>query len=251
MKRIISAVIVLTSSFSLYAASPSWLEGFRDAVFGQNISIDDADRMFQEADRQARENLNGSALYAMLARCEYFLGRVYQDNNRKDEAASHFEKTIKWAEESLAQNDGAADSVRSEAYEMIASGLAHLCMLKSTAWVMANGLKVEENAKKALRFDSRNARALYMISSRWVFGPGLLGDPKRGIREMEEILNGPSDKERDSYYNVYTALGYAYMRLNRNQEALPWIQKSLALYPTNKYSLDLQSQIQQKIRTAK
>jgi len=251
MKRIITTVIMLISNFSLYAVSPSWLEGFRDAVFGQNISIDEAERLFQEADRQAKENLNGSALYAMLSRCEYLLGRVYQDQNRKDEAASHFEKSIKWAEESLAQSDGAVASVRSEAHEMIASSIGHLCMLKSTAWVMANGLKVEENAKKALRFDSRNARALYMLTSRWVFGPGLFGDPKRGITEMEGILNGSVDMERDSYYNVYTALSYAYMRLNQNQEALSWIQKALALYPTNKFSLDLQSQIQQKIRTAK
>jgi len=244
-------MVVLISSFSLYAVSPSWLEGFRDAVFGQNVTIDEANRLFQNADRQARESLNGSALYAMLSRCEYLLGRVYQDQNRKDEAVSHFEKSIKWAEESLAQSGSAAASVISEAHEMIASSIGHLCMLRSTAWVMANGLKVEENAKKALRFNSRNARALYMIASRWVFGPGLFGDPKRGITEMEGILNGPVDMERDSYYNVYTALGYAYMRLNQNQEALSWIQKSLTLYPTNKYSLDLQSQIQQKIRTAK
>jgi len=251
MKRIVSTLIALVSCFSLYAGSPPWIEGFRDAVFGQNVSVDEGERLFQEADRQARENLKGSALYATLSRCEYLLGRVYQDNNRKEQAVSHFEKGIKLAEESLAQGDGAAPNVKSEAYEMIASGIGHLCMLRSTAWVMANGLKVEENAKKALRFDSRNARAHYMIASRWVFGPGLLGDPKRGITEMEGILYGPVDMEKDSYYNVYTALGYANMRLNQNQEALSWIQKSLALYPTNKYALDLQSQIQQKIRTAK
>jgi len=251
MKRIISTVIVLISSFSLYAVSPSWLEGFRDAVFSQNVTIDEAERLFYETDRQARENLNGSALYAMLSRCEYLLGRVYQDHNRKDEAVSHFEKGVKFAEESLAQGGGADASVRAEAHEMIASNVGHLCMLKSTAWVMANGLKVEENAKKALRFDSRNARAQYMISSRWVFGPGMFGDPKRGIAELEGMLNGQMDMEKDSYFNAYSALGYAYMRLNKNQEALSWVQMSLALYPTSKFALDLQSQIQQKIRTAK
>jgi tetratricopeptide (TPR) repeat protein len=251
MKRKISTVIMLLCSLSLYAVSPSWLEGFRDAVFGQNVTIDDAERLFQEADRQTRENLNGSALYAMLSRCEYLLGRVYQDHNRKNEAASHFEKGIKLAEEALAQSGGAAASVKSEAHEMIASNIGHLCMLKSTAWVMANGLKVEENAKKALQFDSRNARAQYMISSRWAFGPGIFGDPKRGIAELEKMLNGQMDMEKDSYFNAYAALGYAHMRLNRNQEALSWVQKSLALYPTSKFALDLQSEIQQKIRTAK
>jgi len=251
MKRLITTAIVLISSFSIYAVTPPWLEGFRDAVFGQNVTIAEAERLYQEAGRRAGENLNGSALYAALSRCEYLFGRVYQDNGRKDEAVSRFEKGLKLAEESLAQNDGASDSVRSEAHEMIASNIGHLCMLKSTAWVMANGLKVEENAKKALRFDGRNARASYMLSSRWVFGPGPFADPKRGITEMEAILNGQADLEKDSYYNVYVALGYAYMRLNQDQEALSWIQKSLMRYPTSKYALDLQAQIEKKIRAVK
>jgi tetratricopeptide (TPR) repeat protein len=251
MKRIISTVTVLLSSFSLYAVSPPWLEVFRDAVFNQNVTIAEAERLFQEADRQAKETLNGSALFTMLSRCEYLLGRVYQDYNRKDEAASHFEKGIKRAEESLAQGDGAPASVRAGAYEMIATNIGHLCMLKSKAWVMANGLKVEENAKKARQLDSRNAGALYMLACRWAYGPGLLGDPKRGIAELESMINGAADLERDSYFNVYSSLGYAYMRLNRNQEALSWVQRSLTQYPSNKFALDLQSQIQQKIRTGK
>jgi len=251
MKRITASVIVLISNLSLYAVTPPWLESFRDAVFGQNITVAEADLLFREADRQARLNLDGTALYTALSRCEYLLGRVYQDNNRKDEACSLFEKSIKLAEESLTRSDGAADTVKAEAYEMIASNIGHLCMLKSTAWVMANGLKVEENAKKALRFDGRNARALYMIASRWAFGPGIFGDAKRGITELEAILNGQADIEKDSYFNIYSALGYANMRLNRDQEALTWVRKSLAEYPTNKYALDLQSQILRKIRTAK
>jgi hypothetical protein len=113
---------------------------------------------------------------------------------------------------------------------------------------MANGLKVEENAKKARQLDSRNAGALYLLASRWAFGPGIFGDPRRGITELEAILNGSADLQRDNYFNVYSALGYANMRLNRNQEALSWVQKSLVQYPTNKFALDLQSQIQQKIK---
>jgi tetratricopeptide (TPR) repeat protein len=251
MKRIITIVTVLISSFSLYAVSPPWLEDFRDAVFGQEVTIAEAERLFQEAGRQARENLKGSALNVMLSRCEYLLGRVYQDHNRKDEAVSHFEKGIKLAEESLARDDGAVASVRAEAYEMISSNIGQLCMIKSKAWVMSNGLKVEENAKKARQLDSRNAGALYSLASRWAFGPGLFGDPKRGIAELEAMLNSQADLEKDSYFNVYSALGYANMRLNQNQTALSWVQKSLTIYPTNKFALDLQSQIQQKIRTTK
>jgi len=248
MKKLLTTAAVLFLAFSLYGEVPPWLTAFRDAVYSQNLSIAEAERLFQEADRQARERLNGSALYAALSRCEYFLGRVYQDQNRKDEAASHYEKGVTWAEKSLAEVGAAA--VKAEAHEMIASNIGQLCMIRSKTWVMSNGLKVEENAKKARQFDSRNAGALYLLASRWAFGPGVFGDPKRGITELEAILN-QANLEKDTLFNVYSALGYACLRLNRNEEALTWVQKSLALYPTNKFALDLQSQIQQKLRKAK
>jgi len=249
MKQLFTAIVVLFLGFSVYGEVPPWLTAFRDAVYGQNLPVAEAERMFQEADRRARESLNGSALYAALSRCEYLLGRVYQDQNRKDEAISRYEKGIAWAEKSLAE--GGAAVVRAEAHEMIASNIGQLCMIRSTAWVMSNGLKVEENAKKARQFDSRNTGALYLLASRWAFGPGVFGDPKRGIAELEAILNNYPNLEKDTLFNVYSALGHACLRLNRNEEALSWTQKSLALYPTNRFALDLQSQIQQKLRKAK
>jgi len=245
MKRLAIILFLLFINLSLYGQVPSWYTAFRDAVYGQNVSVNAAERLFQEADRQARESLSGSALFAMLSRCEYFLGRVYQDQNRKDEAVTHFEKGISWAEKSLAESPNA------DAYEMIASNVGQLCMIKPRAWVMSNGLKVEDNAKKARKLDSRNAGALYLLASRWAFGPGLFGDPKRGITELEAILNGSAVLQKDHFFNVYSALGYAYIRLDQYQEALSWVQKALNLYPTNKFALDLQSQIQQELRTAK
>ena len=233
-----------------FADVPSWFSVFRDAVYGQNVSIDGAEKLYLEADARARENLKSSDLYTMLSKCEYLLGRVYQDNGRDIEAASHFEKGISWAEKSLGEKEG-AEIAKAGAYEMIASNYGQLCMIKSRAWVMVNGLKVEENAKKALRYDGNNAGSLYLLASRWAFGPGVFGDPKRGITELEAILNGGAVLQKDDYFNIYSALSYALNRLNRNQEALPFIQKSLALYPTNKFALDLQSQIEQKLRTTK
>jgi len=229
-------------ALNTYAQIPSWLEGFRDAVYGQDISIAASEAMFREAEHQAREGLTGAGLYTMLSRCEYFLGRVYQDHGRNSEAASHFETGITWAERSLAEAPSAG------AHEILASHIGQLCMIKSTLWVMTNGLKVEENARKAQALDSQNAGAMYLLASRWAFGPGMFGNPKRGITELQAILNGQGELQKDEYFNVYSALGYAHMRLNQNQEALTWVERSLTLYPTNKFALDLKSQIEQKRR---
>ena len=245
MKRIAITLAVLFSCFSLYAEIPAWLAVFRDAVYNQDVSIAAAEHMFQEADQRARESLNGFPLFTMLSRCEYLLGKVYQDHGRNSEAIAHYEKGISFAENSLKVQ------INAEAYEMVASHIGQLCMIKSRPWVIANGLKVEENAKKARQLDPRNAGALYLLASRWAFGPGPFGDPKRGIAELETILNGDAVLQKDDFFNVYSALAYACMRLSRNQEALSWALKSLALYPKNKFALDLQSQIEQKLRAVK
>jgi tetratricopeptide (TPR) repeat protein len=247
MRQIITTLAVLFVNISLYGESIPWLE-FRDAVFGQDISIVDAQRLFQEAVRLVGETPEDSERYVVLSRCEYLMGRVYQDHGRKDEAIAHFEKGINLAEMSLSRGSEASAPVKAQAYEMIATNIGQLCMLRSTVWVMANGSKVEENAKKARQLDSQNAGSLYLLASRWAFGPGIFGDPKRGIAELEAILGSQAVLQRDNYFNVYSALAYANLRMNRNHEALSWVQKSIALYPSNKFALDLQSQIQQKLK---
>jgi tetratricopeptide (TPR) repeat protein len=169
----------------------------------------------------------------MLSRCEYLMGRVYQEDQRKEEAIRCYENSISWAEKANAERPSA------DAYGMLASNIGQLCLLRSTFWVMANGLKVEENAKKGLRLDSRHAACMYLIASRWAFGPSPFGNPQRGINELSEMLNGIADLGKDDYFNAYTGIAYAYLRLKKKTEAAGWINKALELYPTSKFALGL------------
>ncbi|MDR0555377.1 MAG: hypothetical protein LBG76_11370 [Treponema sp.] len=218
---------------------PDWFIPLREAVYEQRLTADEVSPLYREVKDTAQARLSGAALNLMLSRCEYMMGRVYQDNNLKDEALACFEKGIEWAEKSL------AIQANSGAYEILAANIGQACMLKPVPWVMANGLRVEQNAKKALTLNPHNAAASYLIASRWVFGPGLLGNPKRGITEMEAILNSSGELQKDEFFNVYSAIGYGYIQLKKYQDALPWVQRSLAIYPSNKYAGDLLSQIQQ------
>jgi tetratricopeptide (TPR) repeat protein len=169
----------------------------------------------------------------MLSRCEYMMGRVYQYEERKEEAIRCYENGVAWAEKANAEIPTA------DAYEMLASNIGQQCMLRPFPWVMANGLKVEENAKKGLKLNSRHATCMYMIASRWAFGPSPFGNPQRGITELNTMLNGAADLEKDNYFNVYSGLGYAYLRLKKKTDAAVWITKALEIYPTNKFALGL------------
>jgi tetratricopeptide (TPR) repeat protein len=174
----------------------------------------------------------------MLSRCEYMMGRAFQEDERKNEAIACYERGIALAQDSLAVTP------LSGAYEMLAGCYGQACMLKPMAWVMANGLKVEGNAKKALALDPRNAAASYLIASRWVFGPGVFGDPKRGIKDMNAILDGNAALQKDELFNCYSAIAYAYERLKQYNDARLWVTKALELYPSNKFVRNLSVQIE-------
>ncbi|MDR1374202.1 MAG: tetratricopeptide repeat protein [Treponema sp.] len=232
-------VPVFLCFYSLLAGAgekPAWFSPLRDAVFAQTLRAEAVAPIYRETVKMAEAGLSGRELDAMLSRCELMMGKSFQLDERNDDALACYEKGIALAERSIAAGPNA------EAYEMLSANIGQACMLKSKAWVMANGLKVEQNAKRALALDPRNAACQYMVASRWVFGPGVFGNPQRGITEMEAILNGTADLGKDDLFNVYSALGYAYIRLKQNREALPWIRKSLDLYPTNKFARDLLGQ---------
>ena len=212
---------------------PDWFTPLRDAVYAQELSADEIDPLYQNAVKRAGENLTGGELYTMLSRCEYMMGRAYQEDKRKDDAIRCYERGVEWAEKANAEITSA------DAYEMLASNIGQQCMLRPITWVMVNGLKVEENAKKGLKLDDRHAACMYMIASRWAFGPGPFGNPQRGVNELSAMLNGNTDLGQDDYFNVYSGVSYAYLRMKKKTEAAVWAARALEIYPTNKFALGL------------
>jgi tetratricopeptide (TPR) repeat protein len=156
------------------------------------------------------------------------MGRAYQYEERKDEAAVRYAEGITWAEKALEAGENA------ETWQMLAENISQSCAVRPVSYALANGLKVEQYAKKALKLDSRNAAALYMVAARWVFAPSPFNNYKKGIQMMEDIITR-GNMEQDDRFNVYSAIGYAYFQQKKYAEARPWFLKSLEVYPTNKY----------------
>jgi tetratricopeptide (TPR) repeat protein len=220
---------------ALYAAAlPDWFTALRDAVYKQELRADRIAPLYQDAVKEAQTKLGGQDLYLMLSRCEYMMGRAYQYEERKNEAAACYEKGIEWAQKSL--DEGAS----AEGWRMLAENISQSCVVKPASYAMANGLKVERYAKNALAIDPRNAAAQYMIASRWVYAPAPFHNYQRGIKMMEDILRqGEAAMDKDDRFNVYSAIGYAYVQQKKYREARPWLEKSLTVYPTNKFVQDI------------
>jgi tetratricopeptide (TPR) repeat protein len=233
MKKCMLALLLTAFCVGLWAENlQEWLIPLREAVYEQKLNVDEIKPLYNEAKAAANANESGAVLDLALSRCEYFMGRAFQDDKRKDEAFARFQEGIKLAEKSLAAAPGA------DAWVMRAENLSQSCAVGTVGYAMTNGLNVERFAKSALALSNRNAAAQIIIAARWVYAPAPFNNLKRGIEMMMDVLN-KGDMEKDDRFNVNYAIGYAYVQQKKYADARPWLLKSLEIYPSNKYAAEL------------
>jgi len=223
-------LLLLTAAGALWGL-PEWLVPLRDAIYEQKLKADEIVPLYRAAQTTARQRSSGTALDLALSRCEYFMGRAFQFEERNSEARVHYREGMKLAEGVVAQAPSA------EAWVTLTENLSQDCSLGPWTYTAANGLNVEKYAKNALSYNKRNAAAQYLIAARWVFAPAPFHNHKRGIEMMQAIFDD-GDMEKDDLFNVPLAIGYAYLQQKKYDEARLWILKSLEIYPTNKYAAE-------------
>jgi tetratricopeptide (TPR) repeat protein len=212
---------------------PDWFTPLRDAVYGYTGDAAYMERLGGEVAERAKRELSGTELLNMLSYCEFLIAKAYLAEKNDEQSERHFQQGFDYA------NSSVKDEPTSMGYRMMAENISQLCTLKSTAWVIANGLKVEQYAKRGLKYDKRNAACSYLIAARWVYAPAPFHNIKKGINEMKEILSGSYDLQKEDYFNVYYSIAYAYNRSKQAGEAKSWLEKALEVYPGNKDALNL------------
>jgi Tfp pilus assembly protein PilF len=215
---------------------PEWFLPLRDSVYEQQMTAAQIKPLYQETVRKANVTLASADLCIALSRCEYMMGRAYQYEEKNDDAARHYTEGINWAEKALKIKES------SQAYQMLAENISQSCAVRSVSYAMANGLKVEKNAKSALALNGKNAAAQIMIAARWVYAPAPFHNYKKGI-EMMSVIPSESVMDKDDAFNVNIALAYVYIQQKNYAQAKVNIGKALQIYPTNQYSQKLLAQV--------
>ena len=204
----------------------------REAVYEQKLTADEVRPLYLAAKAAVTGHYYGATRYIALSRCEYFMGRVLQFEKRNSEAATHYAEGLRLAETALEIAPSAG------AWVMMAENLSQSCVVRSNAFAMRHGLNVERYAKNALAIDRRNAAAQYIVAARWVYAPSPFNNLRRGIEMMKAVIT-EGDMDKDDRFNVYSAIGYAYIKQRRHTDARPWLQKSLEIYPSNQFAAEL------------
>jgi hypothetical protein len=221
--------LLLTVECALWGdALPEWLLPLRNAVFEQVLDSNQIKLLYNDATAAAEIDLSDINLDLALSRCELLMGQALLNEEKNAIARPYFVNGLRLAEKALGVRKSA------EAWVLAAENLSRLCQIGPLSYTIANGLNVEKWANNALTLDPRNAQAQYLVAARWVFAPGLLGNPKKGIEMMTAIFNN-SDMDIADHFNVNSAIGYGYIQWKKAAEAKPWLLKAQSIYPANKF----------------
>lgn len=279
-KRIICTVLIALS-FEVFAGTND-----RDVIYTKSLykliegyfnnsfeTKEDAEKAYAEAVDSVNEFAADDEYRRQthLCRCDYYFGMyimaTYDLTNLEhalDDTSKEFEDPVeknkkirkeaeKWFDQAV-EISKKAMSVKEgpDAMSIYAQAVSACCTVKTVGYVLGNGLKIGQYAKKAVKIDAKNATALFSANAQDVYAPGIFGNPNRGRKIMLQHLNDETlVKEKFDCFNFTCAIAYTYYRQNDFNEALVWYRKCQEIFPNNYAVLDMVSKCEEKIKTQK
>ena len=183
---------------------------------------------------EINKNYSGNEKEVILARIEYYMGRVYRCKNKYPEAEKYFNSAINRCKKILKSQNMV------EAYLIQAESISQNCIIKNTTYAITNGPKIKTLSQKALDIDPFYGSAKYINNSQNIFTPAPFNNYKEGVECLDELLF--SDKYRMDKIDIFFAYsGKAYVCIQKQEfdKARYWIDIALEIYPENQYLLDL------------
>jgi tetratricopeptide (TPR) repeat protein len=157
------------------------------------------------------------------------MGLSFRVEGRSSEAAAYFEQGMAWAEESLELRP------TSEGYRLLGTNISFLCEVRRSYGIRNFG-KIEENANRALELNQHNLVARYLIAAQYVAAPWPIGNVRRGLALLEEIIRqNYLSMDNEDLFNLYLVLEAANRKLKNYEEAKIWHERGAAIYPTNNF----------------
>ena len=161
------------------------------------------------------------------AQIDYLAGLFYMNNNDKAKAGAYYNSSLAKSKKSYETNPTA------EAYCIYAEALSQNCTVQSSSYMVSNGTKVPNFAKKALALDPKCAGASYSLACYSIYAPAPFCNLKKGLKILDETIN-TSKLDTDDLFNYYSTYAYVALKQKNTSLADEWLAKAAEIYPNNK-----------------
>ena len=220
---------------------------FCEAHYGHKIFNEEGRKRYYEASVKAAEEMTDEySKLITLARADYYyglsimesfdltsldnmdLGDTKTTESINDRAGAYFDKAIDECNQALKIKKG------SDGYSTLAQAISMNCTAKNVSYVLANGLKVRANAKKAVALDYSNGLGQFMVIAQDAYAPWPFCKLKSSRKALLRVLDDKYIRiERFDYQMIYAAIGYTFYKQKKWDKAIEWYNKILELYPQN------------------
>jgi tetratricopeptide (TPR) repeat protein len=241
-KKIITSIIMLMLFASIGFAQksltinfPESLIKFRDdSMNNANKSLDYYTSAYDKLVKEINSAYKGNEKEILLARSEYFMGRIVGFKGERKDGEPYFDSAIERCKKILKSEEMA------EAYLVYAECISQNCTSKNKMYALSNGPKIKTFSQKALDIDSKYGAAKHAYNLQNIYTPAPFNNYEEGIQCLEELLF--TDKYRKDNFDIFmmcTSMVYVYQQKNNNEQTQYWAKKGLEIYPENQFLLDI------------
>ena len=161
------------------------------------------------------------------AQIDYLAGLYYMNIDNKAKAGEYYNSALAKAKASYDAEPNA------EAYCVYAEALSQNCTVQSSAYMVSNGTKVPNFAKKALALDPKCGGASYSMACYSIYAPAPFCNLKKGLKILDSTIN-TSNLDSDDLFNYYSTYAYVAIKQKDLKKADEYCAKAAEIYPNNK-----------------
>ncbi len=161
------------------------------------------------------------------AQIDFLAGLYFMNWNNKEKAGSYYNSALAKAKSAYDKNPTA------EAYCIYGEALSQNCTVQSSSYMVSNGTKVPNFAKKALALDPKCAGASYSLACYAIYAPAPFSNLRKGVKILDETIN-TSNLDKDDLFNYYSTYAYVALKQKDTKRADEWLAKAAEIYPFNK-----------------
>lgn len=244
-KSICSLFLITVFSFPLFAQKIDGTYPAFEALYNatyDNLNKIEADYLplFQSALNEANEIEDDYERTVRQAWANYIIAFTYASLEDLDNT----EKYDDIAEE-LAKK--AVDIQETEDSLLIYANTIGLnCTIKPMSYIISKGATVNPLAKKAIKLNPKNGRAVFLRESQYIYGPPIIANIKRGYQSMLDILADQTlETSPQLIFDINCAIAYALIDMGRPEEAKSYLQTAGRIFPNNISYVKTMSRLEQ------
>jgi tetratricopeptide (TPR) repeat protein len=203
----------------------SWING----EIGSDELLVEMNRLdgLLERDVDSWENLYWRSRAALVR------GEIFYEREDSELSIAELEKSQKFAQDSIGIHDN------SDSWRIMSEGSSLIMIQKDIGYIILNFAKGQEQAKKSLELDPRNARASlvvaqFLCNAPWIAG----GNMKEGIKILKDSSERRDLIDEDRFYILLT-LSEVLQKDKQIDNATITCEEALNIFPGNQNGQNL------------